>query len=277
MIKKLLNRLTGKAVKQNVFVEYMGQAAKDRYPHWKVMISTDHALIRIDNGSQTLEVTMNKAYQLYLAAPDDLNEVASDLLKQLEEAFPRAQCIVPIIKEKSWLDIVRQQLSQRESNSEVLEASLDFAYEVYNDELIVLFAEDGNDTMRFLVRSEMQTDLEPAVHNLQQILPEVSATLLTIEHSDAKVATMNAGGTYESSLLLINDYWVDNPDPGLGELLVSIPSRGTLFFTHSNQTANVEALRRVTEQHYREDDRPITPWIFTRRNGTFQPWEKVVV
>lgn len=277
MIKKLLNRLTGKAVKQTVFVEYMGQAVKDRYAHWKVMVSTDHALMRIDNGSQTLEVTLDKAYQLYLAAPDDLNEVASDMLKQLEEAFPQTQHIVPIIKEKAWLDIARQQLSQRETDPEILEASLNFAFEYYNDELIVLFAEDGSDTLRFLMRHEMQNNLEHAIHNLQQILPEVSATLLTIEHSDARVGTINAGGTYESSLLLINDCWVNNPDPELGELLVSIPSRGTLFFTHSNQSANVEALRRVTKQHYREDDRPLTPWIFTRRNGTFLPWEKVAV
>lgn len=276
MIKNLFNRLTGKAVKRSVFVEYMGQAVKDRYPQWKVMVSTENALMRIDGGNQTLEVTLGEAYQLYLAAPGNLNEIASDLIKQVQDALPQEQCIIPIIKERAWLDTARQQITQLETDPKTLEASLNFAYEDYNEELIILFAEDRYNTLRFLTRHEIQASPEQAIDNLRERLPEISATLLTIEGSDARVGTINAGGIYESSLFLISDCWVDNPDPELGELLVSIPSSGTLFFTHSNQTANVEALRQVTEQHYREDERPLSPWIFTRRDGTFLPWENVI-
>ncbi len=38
------------------------------------------------------------------------------------------------------------------------------------------------------------------------------------------------GGTYEPSLMLIDDLWVQSPDPECGDLLVTVPSRGKLFF-----------------------------------------------
>ena len=86
--------------------------------------------------------------------------------------LPTGRCIVPVIKEKAWLDTVRQQLSQYESDPEILNASLDFAWEDFNDELIILFAEDGSETMRYLMRYEVTIDREQAINNLKQILPE---------------------------------------------------------------------------------------------------------
>ncbi|MGP0805732.1 hypothetical protein ACAG17_25205, partial [Escherichia coli] len=87
-----------------------------------------------------------------------------------------------------------------------------------------------------------------------------------------KVAVISAGGTYEPSLMLIDDLWVQSPDPECGDLLVTVPSRGKLFFTHNDQPANLSALRQLTEQCFREDDHPLTTQIFIRRNGHFYPW-----
>lgn len=42
------NRLTGKAVSRTAFVEHLGQEVIQHHPNWKVMISTDHKLMRID-------------------------------------------------------------------------------------------------------------------------------------------------------------------------------------------------------------------------------------
>lgn len=154
-MKSLFNRLTGKAVSRTAFVEHLGHEVVQHHPNWKVMISTDHKLMRIDTGHQTVEITLDDAYKRYQAAPDPLEEVAADMLKQLAEMLPTGRCIVPVIKEKAWLDTVRQQLSQYESDPEVLNASLDFAWEDFNDELIILFAEDGSETMRYLMRCEV--------------------------------------------------------------------------------------------------------------------------
>ncbi|STK15711.1 initiation of DNA replication [Escherichia coli] len=174
----LFNRLTGKAVSRTAFVEHLGQEVVQHHPNWKVMISTDHKLMRIDTGHQTVEITLDDAYKRYQAAPDPLQEVAADMLKQLAEMLPTGRCIVPVIKEKAWLDTVRQQLSQYESDPEVLNASLDFAWEDFNDELIILFAEDGSETMRYLMRYEVTIDREQAISNLKQILPEVTAEIV---------------------------------------------------------------------------------------------------
>ncbi len=47
-MKSLFNRLTGKAVSRTAFVEHLGQEVIQHHPNWKVMISTDHKLMRID-------------------------------------------------------------------------------------------------------------------------------------------------------------------------------------------------------------------------------------
>lgn len=271
-MKSLFNRLTGKAVSRTAFVEHLGHEVVQHHPNWKVMISTDHKLMRIDTGHQTVEITLDDAYKRYQAAPDPLEEVAADMLKQLAEMLPTGRCIVPVIKEKAWLDTVRQQLSQYESDPEVLNASLDFAWEDFNDELIILFAEDGSETMRYLMRYEVTIDREQAINNLKQILPEVSAEIVDTGANDGKVAVISAGGTYEPSLMLIDDLWVQSPDPECGDLLVTVPSRGKLFFTHNDQPANLSALRQLTKQCFREDDHPLTTQIFIRRNGHFYPW-----
>ncbi|HHC4895752.1 TPA: hypothetical protein ACN6Y1_004539, partial [Escherichia albertii] len=174
--------------------------------------------------------------------------------------------------EKAWLDTVRQQLIQYESDPEVLNASLDFAWEDFNDELIILFAEDGSETMRYLMRQEVAIDREQAISNLKQILPEITAEIVDTDANDAKVAAISAGGTYDPSLMLVDDLWAQSPAPECGELLVTIPSRGKLFFTHNDQPANLSALRQITEQCFREDDHPLTTQIFIRRNGHFFPW-----
>lgn len=185
-MKSLFNRLTGKAVSRTAFVEHLGQEVVQHHPNWKVMISTDHKLMRIDTGHQTVEITLDDAYKRYQAAPDPLQEVAADMLKQLAEMLPTGRCIVPVIKEKAWLDTVRQQLSQYESDPEVLNASLDFAWEDFNDELIILFAEDGSETMRYLMRYEVTIDREKAISNLKQILPEVTAEIVDTGANDGK-------------------------------------------------------------------------------------------
>ncbi|MGR9979312.1 hypothetical protein ACUOII_24115, partial [Escherichia coli] len=94
------------------------------------------------------------------------------------------------------------------------------------DELIILFAEDGSETMRYLMRYEVTIDREKAISNLKQILPEVTAEIVDTGANDGKVAVISAGGTYEPSLMLIDDLWVQSPDPECGDLLVTVPSRG---------------------------------------------------
>lgn len=60
----LFNRLTGKAVSRTAFVEHLGQEVVQHHPNWKVMISTDHKLMRIDTGHQTVEITLDDAYNV---------------------------------------------------------------------------------------------------------------------------------------------------------------------------------------------------------------------
>lgn len=56
-----------------------------------------------------------------------------------------------------------------------------------------MFAEDGSETMRYLMRYEVTIDREQAINNLKQILPEVSAEIVDTGANAGKVAVISAG------------------------------------------------------------------------------------
>ncbi|EKG8046199.1 hypothetical protein O4O33_001200 [Escherichia coli] len=53
-MKSLFNRLTGKAVSRTAFVEHLGHEVVQHHPNWKVMISTDHKLMRIETPRRAI-------------------------------------------------------------------------------------------------------------------------------------------------------------------------------------------------------------------------------
>lgn len=68
-MKSLFSRLTGKAVSRTAFVEHLGHEVVQHHPNWKVMISTDHKLMRIDTGrKQPLLIRLRRLLGLWCFA-----------------------------------------------------------------------------------------------------------------------------------------------------------------------------------------------------------------
>ncbi len=91
-MKSLFNRLTGKAVSRTAFVEHLGHEVVQHHPNWKVMISTDHKLMRIDTGHQTVEITLDDPTNV-IKPTRPAGKRGSKIKKVLK--IPDRGCIIP--------------------------------------------------------------------------------------------------------------------------------------------------------------------------------------
>ena len=112
--------------------------------------------------------------------------------------------IVPVIKDRSWLEETRQALLSRGAKE-----SPEHVYEDFGQELIILYAEDSPKNIRYLGPKDLElakverSELKAlACENLKRLLPKIE------RHGTGGVYMVTAGGDYEASLLLLDSIWI---------------------------------------------------------------------
>jgi uncharacterized protein YtpQ (UPF0354 family) len=82
---------------------------------------------------------------------------------------------------------------------------------------------------------------------------------------------ITADGSYESSLLLLDDLWSKGDVPAKvdGDVVVAIPARDLLFFTGSSNPAGVARLRELAAKYVKQASYRLTAALFVYRDGRF--------
>ena len=142
-----------------------------------------------------------------------------------------------------------------------------------NDELIVAYAEDTRHNINYISpedltklgvsRSQLRT---VATANLKKLIPKPEIK------RGALLSMITAGGDYEASFLLFNDFW-DSLAKTNGEIVVAIPSRDLLVFTGSQNKQGLAKLREFATKFAKESAYAITDTLFVYRNGRFIRFE----
>ncbi len=176
------------------------------------------------------------------------------------DSFDTAR-IVPIIKDRGWTREINRGLA----------SPLELVFDDFNDELVVVYAEDNPTSMRYLTPKLFQesgfarTQLRDlAIHNLRQLLPEPKL------HIGPLVSMISVGGDYEASLLLVDHLWSGGQIKVDGDIVVAVPSRELLLFTGSRNTAGIAKLNEMATQSLRESRYGLTDTLFVYRNGKFE-------
>lgn len=178
--------------------------------------------------------------------------------------------IIPIVKDRAWIEETRQALASHGDGTASEQIS-----EGLNEELVILYAEDTENNIRYLSHSDLaDAGMEPwnlrelACENLERLLPEIK------RHGENGVYMLTAGGTFEASLLLLDFVW---KDPGLkvnGELVFAIPARDVLMITGSEDPEGLASLRKVVAQIFSENGSyRLTQKLFLYRSGTIEVFE----
>jgi len=222
----------------------------------------------------TFYAFLNNAYAQYRTSPENKAEVIEKYaaaiieMRDTEGDLVDKQRIVPVVKDKNWLRET-QQSSQARANAK----PLDYVWEIYNEELVILFAEDRSASMRFLtiedlaiLKIQLQDLRELACANLTRILPTQEI------QSRGEIYRIMGGGDYDASLLLLNHFWENAKLDIRGELVVAIPSRDCLLATGGENEKSLCVLREFAAKIRATGHHTLTSKLFARRNGRFMPF-----
>jgi uncharacterized protein YtpQ (UPF0354 family) len=243
------------------FTERFAQALGAAVPSATVTIRQDLQLTLKRADGSSADVNLTNIYGEYKGQPerfDDLVAVFANALKNPVPPKLERTRIVPMIKDRAWLDEIAPIFQKR--GSEPL-------FESFNKELVVAYAEDSDTRARYLdAREDVgdRNDLRAlAVSNLKRILPKIMMRM----HDD-ELAIITAGGNYEPSLLLFEDIWSSGQIKVDGDIVVAIPARDTLLVTGSKSRKGLKNLRglvaKLADGPYR-----ITTSLFVYRAGRF--------
>jgi len=258
------------------FTEAFAHILREASPGLRVTIDgpLELKLVLQDGTEQT--AFLENAFTEYQAHPELRNEVLEKFVAALRETIghPKGEIdrtrIVPVIKDAAYLTEVRRALEARGHDT----AKLSQAHDIYNSELVVLYAEDTPNNMRYLTDDDVseleiqREDLRPlAVENLRRLLPDVKMA------GDGGVFLMQAGGDYEASLLLIESIWGSGQIEVDGEIVVAIPARGILIVTGSDNKPGLKTVRELAAKTSAEAAYRLTPHLFVFRHGRFEVFE----
>ncbi len=191
-------------------------------------------------------------------------------LDLMENPIDRSH-IVPIIKDKPWLDEMKQAMIAHGAKTPA-----ENVYEDFCPGLVVVYAEDSPQSIRYLTPSHLtslklsRSELKAlALENLQRLLPKVE------QHGseDVGVYMLTAGGNYEASLLLIDSIWKSGSLKVKGDIVVAIPSRDLLLVTGSQNPQGLENVRKAVANAIKTNSYRLTDKLYVYREGKFEEFK----
>jgi uncharacterized protein YtpQ (UPF0354 family) len=214
---------------------------------------------------------LDNAYASYKAAPANMEQIIgrytavyAQFAKDQEAAID-VRRVVPVVKDRRWLAGYRRalQLAPKSNKTGAVPVS-----ESLNDDLVVLYAEDTPSHLRFLTVDMLKdaglarTGLRArSIDNLKALLPKIAIDF------QPGINAIRAGGTHESALLLVEDFWLRLKGRVDGDPVVAMPARGLLLFVGSKDLAGLIRLRKAASDLSRTSPYPVTDKLFAVRDG----------
>ncbi len=140
-------------------------------------------------------------------------------------------------------------------------------------DLSVLYVLDFPDRVQFLMESNL-ADLGMDIEEVRSL----AVSNLNAKSGDYVVQTMDQiyflelDGMYESSALLLDDFWSDIEASIGAPPVAAVPTRDILIFVPENDPLGVELVRMIAEQIELESGYPISRTLLIRRNGGWEQY-----
>lgn len=257
--------LTAKA-----FTDEFARAVTAALPSSTVTTGDLELTIRDQNGREHTVLLVN-AYGEYSLAPERLHDIIGTYVAALppppsgQTKLDRSR-IVPVIKDRQWLDDMHNSLKARGLRQEHLA-------DKFNNELVIVYAEDDPKRMRYLTVEEgagigREGLRALAVANLKRLLPKIEM------QGDGDFSLISAGGDYDASLLLIDEIWSGGQIKVNGDIVVAIPVRNVLLVTGSRNRTGLKKVRVLAAKFAAEGPYRLTDALFVYRNGQFTRFGK---
>jgi len=254
------------------FTEHVAGQLRKAVPGLTVTVIRDLELRAVTKDQRESTVFLDNAYAELAHDPDDLDAIVARHVASAKETMGRKapqvrrDRIVPVIKDRGWLEEVRRSLRERGARKELAQV-----WEEYNSELVIVYAEDSPKNIRYLGEDDLRAlglsrgELRPlAIRNLLSILPKIEL------HGQGGLYMMTAGGDYEASLILADRIWDGGEVKVDGDVVVAIPARDVLLICGSRDSPAIAKVREIAARTAKEAPYRLTAALLVRRNGKFQ-------
>ena len=254
------------------FTKLYLESLKKVYPEVNYKIESE-LTIKADFNGKEFTHYLDNSFKEYQLDKDSLKQVISKYIASSSELYKEKESInidkiIPIIKPIDYLN----DLLILAKNSEDKEPWV--VYEKYNDELIIVYGEDSEKSIKYFSKEEFaelnidkDTLLDLAIKNLNKIIPDIQ------RHGGGGSFGLSAGGAFESSLILIKTLWTKENFDIDGDFVVSIPNRDILFITGSTNKNEIERIRALTIDSYQNGNYPVSPYLFILKGERFEEYK----
>lgn len=229
--------------------------------------------VRIEGAGEytDVRVSLERAYAEFEKDPGDCDEILARWVRTIDHLWLPPEPldlrnIVPMIKDRSWLDVQVAPGREMPPRDSVDSLWIDD----YNEELIVVYAEH-NKGFSYPPRSYF---LAAGVRPEQ--IRELALANIRARTQDREIGAINgawmvtAGGNFEASLLLDDELWADPKFSEGATLLVSVPERDGIFACTDDSVSAVWNLATMASHGVRTQPYPITGRLFVRAGNRFE-------
>jgi uncharacterized protein YtpQ (UPF0354 family) len=252
------------------FTAAFAGAAAAAMPDAKVTVTGELSTDTRSAKGETTTSDLHNAYRVYLVRPQNLEKVIQDYVRILVDAvrvgdnsaLDRSR-IVPVLKPIAWLEGV-----MKDRKAQGIVDAPEPLTEAYNSELIIVYAEDRPSSIRYLTtRDDVGRDrvklLVLALGNLHRLLPKIE-----MRQGADGIFLIQAGGTYESSLLLADNIWSSGQIQVEGNIVAAVPAKDALLVTGSHNRSGLRKLRALAPE-LAAGPYGLSSALFIYRNGKF--------
>ena len=265
---------SSKVLSEKEFAKVYLDSLKHAYPDVEFTL-IDKLTISGNNKGNEAKHFLDNAYNDYKSQPQALAQVISRYISSCAVLYGKSReiqinRIIPVLKPADYLAGILKVLPE----DSVKAGKLQMVYENYNDDLVIFYAEDMDNGIRYLAQSDLKrlniahdTLLSISLRNLNAILPEVQRL------GNNGMYALSAGGNYESSLLLMSTLWTKENFQVDGDLVIVVPNRDLVMITGSNNKKEIERISKIAQDSYKNGNYPVSPYLYRWNGHKFERYE----
>ena len=255
------------------FTKKYFDSLKISFPNAELSV-IDENTIELSFKENDIRISIDNAYIEYKSKESLLDEILKRYISSVSEIFnsnhkTNINRILPIIKPIEYLNDV-----ENETKAFGATKSIQVAYEKYNDQLIIVYAEDTDNSIRYLTQDDLKDiiinpdDLQTiAIKNLDRLLTSIQ------KKGNEGVYMLIAGSNYESSIILLKDIVNKQNFEVDGDLVIAIPNRDMLLITGSNNKEGIKKITRLATKTFQTGDRPLSQYLYKWNGYQFKKFK----
>ena len=251
-------------------------ALVQRLPNVKFEIEDANTIIAI-NQEYTVRISLDNLRRDFKDNEDDVDNLIEKYVNSLAETFqPKSQVdltrIVPVIKPADYLKEIQAQAGF--DNADYLQNCV---YDLYNDELIIVYAEDTNASIKYLFKKDLEhINFEEgalkalAIQNIDRMLNSIQ------KKGCEGVYMVIAGGDYEASMILIDSIITKENFDVNGDIVIAIPNRDMLLITGSKDLAGLNKIKEAAVKTFTTGAHNLSPYLFKWNGNKFEKFNSLI-